>query len=183
MAGEMEERRWISDALMWMSFSQAEETWVHNPPEYPDWTLPPNHGVPAVHFIRTWQSSESINDVKKHFFWRTVEQLEAQRRSINDFLSAHQFQPLAPLSVVSTAMLSPEQLEALEADGLINPVEPKNVLSQSPQAVELAAPEQGDNEDYDAARAVFDAVSGSDYSPHSSIASVEVHGGRFRGRH
>ena len=63
MAGEMEARRWISDALMWMSFSQAEETWIHDPPEYPDWTLPPNHGVPAD------QLSESgsllcINDVK-----------------------------------------------------------------------------------------------------------------------
>ena len=183
MAGEMEERRWISDALMWMSFSQAEETWVHNPPEYPDWTLPPNHGVPAVNFIRIWQSSESINDVKKHLFWRTVEQLEAQRQSINDFLSAKQFEPLAPLSIVSTAMLSLEQIDALEADGLIRPVEPKVVHSEAAQAFEQTTPEQANPEVYDAARAVFDAVSGSDYGPHSSIASVEVHGGRFRGRH
>ena len=183
MAGEMEARRWISDALMWMSFSQAEETWIHDPPEYPDWTLPPNHGVPADQFIRIWQSSVSINDVKKHLFWRTVEQLEAQRRSINNFLSENQFQALAPRSLVSTAMLSSEQLEALEADGLITPVEAKIANSEASQSGQLAAPEQGDNEDYDAARAVFDAVSGSDYSPHSSIASVEVHGGRFTGRH
>ena len=61
MAGEMEARRWISDALMWMSFSQAEETWIHDL----NIQIGPchNHGVPADHFIQIWQSSVSINDV------------------------------------------------------------------------------------------------------------------------
>ena len=98
--------------------------------------------------------------MSKHLFWRTVEQLEAQRRSINNFLSENQFQALAPRSLVSTAMLSSEQLEALEADGLITPVEAKIANSEASQSGQLVAPEQGDNEDYDAARAVFDAVSG-----------------------
>ena len=177
----MEERKWISDALMWMSYSQAEETWVHNPPEYPDWTLPPNHDIPAVVFIRIWQSSDSINDVKKLLFWRTIEQLESQRQRINVFLSEHHFQPLQSLSVVSTAMLSPEQLESLESDGLIASL----VYSEAnpPSEPESGLPEPDNHDDYDAARAAFDAVSGDGYNPHSHIASVEIHGGRFRGRH
>ena len=105
----MEARKWISEALMWMSFSEAQKTWIHNPPDYPDWTLPPNHGVPAPHFIRTWQGASSLNEVKKVLFWCSLDDLEAQRNRINEFLVRHHYEPLQPLSIVSTAMLSETQ--------------------------------------------------------------------------
>ena len=177
----MQEREWISEALMWMSFCETEQRWIHNPPAYPEWTLPPNHGVPASHFIRIWQSASTINAVKKELFWCSLDDIEHQRERINDFLLANHYQILPPLEMASTAILSDSQLAELEAEGLIQAQERPHEISNR---VDQAAREiSADDEVYDAARAIFDAVPDQGYQPHSHIASVEVHGGRFRGRH
>ena len=80
-------------------------------------------------------------------------------------------------------MLSSEQLEALEADGLITPVEAKiaNLRLRSPANWPL----QNKATMRITMRLVRSLMPYQEVttSPHSSIASVEVHGGRFTGRH
>jgi hypothetical protein len=167
----MNERQWFSGELKWMSLDKGTKTWISDPPNLPEWVLPPGNGVPAEQFIRIWQSSETLGDVKKELFWCSLEEIEEQRESINSFLAESGYQTLGGLSLASVTILSKDQLLQLEHQGLIRRTKDETVKKKTEES------------DYDAARAIFDAVPDNSYDPHSHIASVEVHGGRFTGKH
>lgn len=168
----MNKRQWFSAELKWMSLDKQRKTWVSDPPMLPEWVLPPDNAVPAEQFIRIWQSVETLTEVKKQLFWRSLEEIENQHEKINIFLTENGFHTLSVLSLAAETILSTVQLSQLQLEGFISRPEEESSSSN-----------KSDQSDYDAARAIFDAVPDNSYDPHSHIASVEVHGGRFTGKH
>lgn len=107
---------WFSRELCWKEKIGGE--WVESTPPRPEWALQ-QEDIPAIRFIPVWTTSSSLNDVKKHFFWKTVEALEHQYEEINIWLEKNDYEPLPKRHIQSTDFLNPQELQALEEQGLL----------------------------------------------------------------
>jgi len=135
----MADRTWNKQALEWGNNDPKSGDWVRDDPEQPEWSKDPA-GL-AARFVRIWQASASISDVRQTFFWVPVAELEVHHRSMNAFLVQQGYAPLTPLPlrvgeplVEVAPILSAGELAALESEGVLRTL-------GSVEEAEAAAPE------------------------------------------
>ena len=93
-------------------------------PPRPEWAEQ-QEDIPAIRFIPVWVAATSLNDVKKIFFWKSVEELELQYEEINIWLEANDYEAIPPLTLRSDDLLNPEECSELEQEGLIRKKSPQ----------------------------------------------------------
>ena len=107
---------WFSRELCWKE--KIDDKWVEVTPMRPEWAQQ-QEDIPAARFIPVWVAAHSLNDVKKIFFWKTVEELQEQHAEINQWLDTNEYEGIATKELRTDELLNPEECLALENQGLI----------------------------------------------------------------
>ena len=112
----MEKHYWFANELCWKVYSEG--CWNPHPPPRPTWAENQND-VPPLSFIELWVQAASLNDVKKHIFWRSLDELRAQHAELSQWLEKQGYEPLPDRQLREDALLNPQELQELEDKGLI----------------------------------------------------------------
>lgn len=125
--------RWFAKDLCWKE--KREEGWVECNPEIPEWAQDIAE-IPAFRFIPVWVKASSLNDVKKEFFWCSLEELQGQAEEVNEWLEAHEYESLPERGLRTDELLNPAELQELEDGGYLQkkapPPKPKYQSDSDP---------------------------------------------------
>lgn len=111
---------WFSKDLCWKK--QQDDEWIVSNPPRPDWATQ-EEDIPAKHFIAIWAQASSLNDVKKAFFWKSIEALQGQASELSQWLIEHGYKPLEEHTLRCNELLNPQELQDLEEAGWIQKIE------------------------------------------------------------
>jgi hypothetical protein len=123
---------WFSKELCWKE--KQDDTWVTSDPPRPEWAVQTDE-IPPTQFIEVWATKSSLNDIKRIFFWKSIESILAQAEEISCWLEENEYEVLPERNLRSEELLNPEELEALEESGCIQKKcpSPLNKSTQSDQ--------------------------------------------------
>ena len=102
---------WFSNELCWKI--RQEQEWILQDPPRPQWAQNQDD-VPPKKFIEVWVGAASLNDIKKHFFWRSIEDLCEQYVGLSVFLQENGYEPLPERTLRENELLNPQELAELE---------------------------------------------------------------------
>ena len=130
---------WFSKELCWKE--KQNEEWVESVPPRPEWATEEEE-IPAKIFITSWAQASYITDVKKEFFWKSIEELQGQASEISNWLIEHDYVPLSTLSLRTDELLNPQELQDLEDEGWIQKVPEDIPESKTPSDQDSYLPRQ-----------------------------------------
>ena len=113
---------WFSNELCWKI--RQEQEWICQAPPRPQWAENQDD-IPPKRFIEVWVQAAALNDIKKAFFWRSIEDLCAQYVELSVFLQDQGYEPLPERSLRENELLNPQELAELEDLELIHRILPE----------------------------------------------------------